>query len=202
MITKSFQNLLSIPWCYRLSQAVFAPGADKKLTTILNKRKKELPVPGLLLDVGCGPASWLWKIDWDPIGLDVSYEYAQAFKKNGQNATTGSAFQLPFVDEAFDGIWCIGVLHHLQDDQATQTIAEMLRVCKSNGYVIIQDAVLPESTIRRPVAALIRRMDRGKNMRTREQLEALLPDAEKWAIRRYTYTYNGLEMLECCKKKP
>lgn len=201
MIRKLIDTLLSIPWCYSASQAILAPGANRMLTAALRERQRELPAPGLLLDVGCGPASWLWKIGWTPVGLDVSCDYTKAFKHHGQDAITGSACELPLANGVFDGVWCIGLLHHLQDDQARQAIREMLRVCRPGGHVIIQDAVLPESAWRRPIAALIRRLDRGRSMRTRDQLVALLPDDKNWHIRCYTYTLNGLEMLECSQQK-
>jgi len=197
VLRKFIDFLLSIPWCYRASQAILAPGADRMLTDALKKRQRELPSPGLLLDVGCGPASWLWKIGWTPIGLDVSFEYVRAFRLSGQDAVAGSACELPFMSGIFDSVWSIGLLHHLHDDLARQTIMEMLRVCKPDGHVVILDAVLPENSLRRPLAALIRRLDRGRNMRTREQFAALLPGDKNWHIRRYTYSLNGLEMLEC-----
>ena len=197
VLRKLIDALLAIPWCYRASQAILAPGADRMLTAALRERKQQLPEPDLLLDVGCGPASWLWKIGWQPLGLDLSHKYTKAFRQYGQNAVTASACELPLADGVFASVWCIGLLHHLPDDLARQAVREMLRVCRPGGYVIVHDAVLPENLWFRPIAALIRRLDRGRNMRNQEQLATLLPSDKNWHIRRYTYTMNGLEMLEC-----
>ena len=109
---------------------------------------------------------------------------------------TGSALNLPFADMTFDVVWSIGMLHHLPDDDAQQAIQEMLRVCRTDGHVVILDAVLPQISWKRPLAALIRRFDRGNFMRHEYQLISLIKEQEEWTKRRYTYAATGLEMLE------
>ena len=194
-------RLLEHPFLYKISQFILGPGAEKKLQQQIGQLIGQCPPGNRVLDVGCGPSSWLFSTNIKPVGLDISWNYAAAFSSGGRQCVVGSATHLPFPDEYFDSVWCIGLLHHLSDGQARQTITEMHRVCRPGGYIIIQDAVLPENVRRRLIAALIRRLDRGRNMRNQEQIAALLPDGGKWHIRRYTYTLNGLEMLECSIQK-
>ena len=189
-------RLLEHPLCYRLSQAVFAPGSDLFLLRRLRRIMQEYRPYGRVLDVGCGPTSWLWKIGSHPVGLDISLPYSFAYQIGGGTAVNGSAVNLPFATSSFNAIWSIGVFHHLPDAMVRQAMAEMLRVCEPDGHIVILDAVLPQSW-HRPIASLIRRLDRGKFMRNQAALEALLQDRPSWSVSRFTYTVNGLEML-CC----
>jgi ubiquinone/menaquinone biosynthesis C-methylase UbiE len=136
-----------------------------------------------------------------PIGLDISFLYSAVYQASGETAITGSATELPFTDNIFDSVWTIGVLHHLPDPEARLMILEMHRVCRPGGYIAVFDAVLPCSPWRRPLAYLVRKLDRGKFMRTQSELEALLPDRLPWTVNRFTYAINGLEMLLCWNKK-
>jgi hypothetical protein len=60
-----------------------------------------------------------------------------------------------------------------------------MRVCHPDGYVAILDAVLPRSVWERPVAAFIRRLDRGAFIRSEEAMRALLPGSSKWKSTRF-----------------
>lgn len=195
-------RLLEHPLAYRLSQLVFAPGAERLLARRLGRLARQLPISGRVLDVGCGPASWLGKVGGQPLGLDLSFPYSLAFKNAGGIALTGSATALPLADSSCAGVWSIGLLHHLPEDAARQAIQEMLRVCEEGGYVAVLDAVLPVSPWRRPVAHLIRKLDRGRFMRSQAELVSLLPEGAGWETSRFTYTLNGLEILCCVWCKP
>lgn len=201
MIRANIQKILEIPKIYRISQLLMGPGAERALTDKLKEISQNLINSERILDVGCGPSSWLSKINRLPVGIDLSFAYSVAYHEQGGMAVTGTAPALPFADQTFDAVWCIGVLHHLPDKTAEMTVAEMLRACKQGGHVVILDAVMPHSSWRRPLAYLIRRMDRGQYMRNQRNFQALLPDRTKWVCRRYTYAATGLEMLECIYKK-
>lgn len=73
----------------------------------------------------------------------------------------------------------------------------MLRVCRRDGYVIVWDAVLPTRAVRRPIAWLIRRLDRGGTVRSRSEMRALLAEVGKWKIYEFRYTIYGLEGMFC-----
>lgn len=185
-------KVLDQPHIYRAAQALFAPGADK-----LTKEKISVLLAGLepaqkILDVGCGPASWLWTFGIHPVGLDITPEYVDQFCKKGEIAHVGSAAEIPFKDEEFDGVWSIGLLHHLDDETARKAIDEMQRVCRKGGYVVIIDAVLPIRFLTRPVAHILRKVDRGRFVRRMEE-HKLLFSSSKWEFDRFLYAWNGLE---------
>ena len=77
-------------------------------------------------------------------GLDIDPEHVAAVQtalsdspSTNIQAVEGSILDLPFPDEAFDVIFCLGVLHEVREsDRAFQ---EMSRVLRPNGRVVIAD---------------------------------------------------------------
>jgi SAM-dependent methyltransferase len=197
MIKNVVYRLLEIPWIYRFSQFILAPGGDKALIKKIKQVLKQLPPASRVLDVGCGPSSWLWRVGLCPVGLDLSFAYILTFSQRRGPAVTGSAVELPFLDGSFDSVWSIGLLHHLPDDLARRAVSEMIRICRPGGYIVIFDAVLPEPAWQRPVAQILRRLDRGRFMRTQAALESFLLKREAWVCERISYSLAGLEGLLC-----
>jgi len=190
-------RLLERPWLYRLSQSLLAPGAEKSITYKIKGCIAKLPSAQRILDVGCGPSSWLWRVGVYPVGLDLSADYTKVFGRHGEPVITGSAAALPFPDGCFDGVWSIGLLHHLTDNVARQAVIEMLRVCRPGGYLVIFDAVLPEPAWKRPIAYALRKMDRGRYVRQQIHLTSLLSVDQPWTVERFEYASTGLELLGC-----
>lgn len=58
----------------------------------------------------------------------------------------GNAAALPFVDASFDLVMCRTAVHHMGDP--TTSIAEMARVCKPGGRVVVSDLVAPDTDVR------------------------------------------------------
>jgi SAM-dependent methyltransferase len=58
----------------------------------------------------------------------------------------GNAAVLPFVDASFDLVMCRTAVHHMGDP--ITSIAEMARVCKPGGRVVVQDLVAPDADVR------------------------------------------------------
>ena len=188
---------LDHPLLYWLVTHLLAPGADQSITHRIRARLRRLPNAQRLLDVGCGPKSWLFRVGLSPVGLDVCEGYLAAYVECGAPAVLGSATALPFREGAFDGVWSIALLHHLPESAAADAINEMVRVCRAGGYVVVVDAVFPRSRRTRPIPHFILSHDRGRFMRTQERFEALLPERARWSTERWTYSLTGLEMLMC-----
>jgi SAM-dependent methyltransferase len=197
----SLYRVLDHPLVYTAAQNIFAPGATTGLTRYIADMLDVLPDSDSLLDVGCGPQSWLSRVGKQPAGVDIEPAYVDAYIRNGGKARLGSADELPYTEGSFFGLWCIGVLHHLPDETVMAAVREAIRVTRPRGYIAVLDAVLPVSAARRPLAAVIRRIDRGKHMRKEERLRALLDPYGRWTYDRFTYSATGLEMLACVHRR-
>jgi SAM-dependent methyltransferase len=191
---------LDQPSVYALVQRILAPGSEKLISQRIREMLSGLPAGEPLLDLGCGPKSWLTGAGLKPFGLDINPAYVSAYSSLGGVGIVASAAQIPFQSNSFGGVWSVGLLHHLPDEAAKCTLREGIRVCRPGGYVAILDAVTPTVTWHRPLATMIRKLDRGKFMRSEETLQALLPDREKWTYTRFTFAMTGLEMLACVVK--
>lgn len=177
---------------YRLSQFLLAPGAARQVM----RRIGWVPRHGRHLDVGCGPSSWLWREGLKPVGVDCDVRRAAYFGF----AAAASAAALPFADGTFDVCWSFGLLHHLSDDDARRTIAELRRVARPGGYLVLFDGVLAARPMERPVASAIRRIDFGRRLRRQEAVEALLDGRARWTVERFAYTATGLEGVLCAAR--
>lgn len=194
----NWHKVLKWPSAYAASQWVLAPGAQFFLKRKLRSALKGAPPGDRVLDVGSGPASWLSRIGLDPVGLDYSWEYVRQYSETGHTGVLGSADRLPFEARSFDSVWTVGVFHHLVDDSVREAVREMIRVCRNDGHVVIFDAVMPRSVYRRPLAYLLRRLDRGRFVRSEDQFLSLLRSvaASAGEPQRFTFSLNGLEAVQ------
>jgi SAM-dependent methyltransferase len=137
-----------------------------------------------------------------PIGLDRSRSYLADFRRAGQPAVAASSSMLPFASASFDAVWSFAMLHHIPDDAARASIEELLRVTRPGGYAVVLDWCWPESAWRRPGAWVLLKLDRGRYMRKRQQLLALLPRPGCWSSQRAVYSLFRCEGLFCVFRKP
>jgi SAM-dependent methyltransferase len=84
-----------------------------------------------VLDAGCGEGILVDEFAGrlDIVGLDANFSSARV--------RTGSLLALPFGPEAFDRVLCLDVLEHLQYDHQTRAFAEIYRVLRANGEVLL-----------------------------------------------------------------
>ena len=69
----------------------------------------------------------------------------------------GAATDLPFLDDAFDVVCCRSALHHF--GEPARAVAEMARVCRSTGRVVVSDVVVPDVAVRDAYDAVHRSLD-------------------------------------------
>ena len=97
---------------------------------------------GRLLEVGCGEGGNLFHLG-PRAGLTVGLDYACAKLVFAAGAIPwgrfagADALSLPFRSGAFDRVLIRDVLHHLPRDRQREAVAELFRVCRSGGEVVV-----------------------------------------------------------------
>jgi ubiquinone/menaquinone biosynthesis C-methylase UbiE len=121
-----------------------------------------------ILDVGCGPGDDVLALaelvgaDGHVVGVDVRDEMiAEARSRAARRALAvefqiGSAYQLDFADATFDGCRADRVFQHL--DRPEKALAEMVRVTRFGGRVVVFDADWETFVIDSPHRALTRKI--------------------------------------------
>ena len=175
---------------------------DRIVTGHLAKIMAGVSGAASILDVGCGPSSWLWKLDMHPVGLDLCHAYVKKFRFTGENCVTASAAELPFETGSFDIVCSVLLLHHLPEDLAGHVTREMIRVTRPGGRVIVLDPVLPKFPWRRPLAWTVCKLDRGRFIRSQAELESRILQTAAWSTKRITLSYLGTEGLFCIHEAP
>jgi SAM-dependent methyltransferase len=121
----------------------------------------------IALDVACGAGHVAQEvaprvrqvagIDLTPALLDLAAGRLAAAGISNVLLQQGDAADLPFVDGAFDLVICRAALHHFPDP-AVQ-LAEMARVCRQGGRVVVSDMLAPSAASRPAFDALHRVID-------------------------------------------
>lgn len=131
-----------------------------------------------VLDVGCGPAAILSNIDAgiDYYGLDPNPDYIRhARETHGDRATlfqTGiQEFDMPEQYGTFDHVIALGVLHHLDDESASQMVSFSAKMLKPGGRLLTVDP--GRTSPQNPIARFLVNNDRGQHVRFPEDHEAL-----------------------------
>jgi SAM-dependent methyltransferase len=101
---------------------------------------------GRLLDIGCGPAVLtrdLVEHGWQVNGIDLSSGMLEAANRITAGLPQGSArfaagvgTHLPFKDQTFDTVLCIGVVSYIED--VSLLMREVRRVLRPGGEAIFQ----------------------------------------------------------------
>lgn len=98
-----------------------------------------------ILDVGCGPgmmAEYSIKKGFEFFGIDISEKMIDECINNFGHATSthfsvGKLQKLEFSDSSFDVVLCMGALEYVERDEIENALAEMLRVLKPDGQIIM-----------------------------------------------------------------
>jgi SAM-dependent methyltransferase len=165
---------LNVPFLYNLFQGVVGANALRRRIIQNHVRAK---VGYKVIDIGCGPAQALQYLpEVRYLGLDINPDYiAFARRMYGSKATfvvgdTQSLRADPRFKDA-DIAMAIGVLHHLDDEEAVQCIRFAYDALKTRGRFICHDACwVPNQG---PLSKYIMSSDRGRNIRTEQQYRQL-----------------------------
>jgi ubiquinone/menaquinone biosynthesis C-methylase UbiE len=143
----------------------------------LEMLETRVPPGSSVLDIGCGTghlAAELMQRGYAAWGVDFSdamVEYARD-NCNPDRFRVGDIEQIPFPDNTFDAVMCLGVMEYLEKDEPA--LREMWRVLKPGGCAVITTpnsicpffhmdmAVLKMRVVARPIVGFVRHRLLGK----------------------------------------
>ncbi|MEU4323374.1 methyltransferase domain-containing protein [Nocardia fluminea] len=134
---------------YNLFTAVFFLGRHRRLLAEFVTRSGAR-AGSHALDIGCGPGKLVRALgaavgpNGAAVGVDPSAT-AVADNSDRDRAThhryvVGPAQSLPLPDAEFDVVTCTFVMHHIPESQRDAAIAEMWRVLRPGGRLLLADA--------------------------------------------------------------
>lgn len=163
-------SILSAPGMYRFIQRM--AGSYKLYRKLLKDYFH--PVSGQkVLDIGCGTADILALLPKgvDYHGYDLSAEYLQYAQKKYGNRGKFFHQRVSEIENtdysSFDYIIAIGVLHHLDDTEASGLFELAGKLLSPTGKIITFDPSIVAGG--NAIANLIARNDRGKRVRSPEE---------------------------------
>jgi SAM-dependent methyltransferase len=107
----------------------------------------QIPQGARFLDIGCGTGRWLRRYQqrgFRAMGLDATLGMLRTAREHGTTVplATGDAQRLPFPDASFDAVSDVTVVQHIPLASQPQALAEMLRVLKSGGRLILVELII------------------------------------------------------------
>lgn len=164
-----------------------SPELHKEAALALLTDAAEPRASDVALDVACGPGSVVVafaKRVGKAVGLDATDKMLDEARKLATKSGVanvewhkGDVYALPFDDASFDIVSCRFAVHHFEDPPSA--FAEMVRVCRPGGRVVLCDAVVSGDPVK---AAAFNRMERLRDpstveFRTLQYLMSLFADA-------------------------
>jgi cyclopropane fatty-acyl-phospholipid synthase-like methyltransferase len=173
---ETIRSVLEFPWAYQLFFDTI--GASERSRILVQDYIR--PKPGdRVLEIGCGPGTilpYLPRLDY--IGFDVSPKYiskaAQRFPEAKFVCERVSQYTLPH-EAYFDIVLALGIVHHLDDSEATDLFRIGQTALKAGGRMITLDGCYTPTQSETKRYLLSR--DRGQFVRTQDDYVKL---AEKW----------------------
>ncbi len=173
-ILTGLRRIFSIPAVYRFAQRTI--GADKFRDALVGNILS-VKAGDRILDIGCGTADILEHLpNVDYVGFDHSESYVHAAKERfgdrGRfiNVAAGDVDLAQFGDR--DLAMSVGVLHHLNDDEAREALQTAKDALGVDGrFVSVDPTVAPGQ---HPIGKFLAMRDRGQHVRTPDQIEQLV----------------------------
>lgn len=103
-------------------------------------RKNDFPPNSKILEIGCATGTlsrYISSLEHDLTGVDLSESMIAVAQKNSSNLSfhVADVNKLPFETESFDSVISASLLNIVSDKE--KALAEMIRVCKSEGTISI-----------------------------------------------------------------
>jgi SAM-dependent methyltransferase len=175
-VTHGARALLSSSRIYDLFQEIMGSRMARTIFSAEYVRAK----PGdAVLDIGCGTAEllrYLPSVEYH--GFDPDPRYIDTARKKFR-ARPHCTFTCAIIDEKlvgalpkFDIVLMIGVLHHLDDEEASHLAALAKAALKGTGRLVSLDPCLVEG--QSAIARFLAKHDRGQHVRQREDYRTLM----------------------------
>ena len=167
-INEGIRSVLGLPLVYKLFK--LAIGRPTRYRAFIDEHV-HAKAGDRVLDIGCGTADILELLpDVDYTGFDVSPEYiASARRRYGERGN----FRCERLDAStscergqYDIVLALGVLHHLEDDEAVKLCTLAREALRPGGRFVSIDGCFVDG--QSPVARYLLRRDRGRNVRTED----------------------------------
>ncbi|MEO5625280.1 MAG: class I SAM-dependent methyltransferase [Dokdonella sp.] len=166
-ITTGFRAIFSAPRIYDLAQDLV--GAERSRAILVHDYLRPQPQQRIL-DIGCGTARILphLPVTIDYTGVDLSQPYIdaaqRAYASRGHFYCVDIGLADPSTFGNFDLALAIGLLHHLDDDEARNMLAVAHNALKPGGRLVTIDGCFDER--QSALARFTIGKDRGRNVRT------------------------------------
>jgi ubiquinone/menaquinone biosynthesis C-methylase UbiE len=159
LVRRSFEQQTNL---FEGKEAVFAQQPDQTLAWL-----QPMDPHMIVLDVACGAAHTAELAAphvRQVVGIDLTATLLRLGGARLRDAgitnvllQEGNATALPFVDDSFDLVACRSSLHHFPRPELA--LAEMARVCRPGGRVVVSDMVAPDASVREQFDELHRLID-------------------------------------------
>ena len=162
-------NWLKVPFLYNLFQDSIGGNAMRRRFIKNHVRAK---AGDKVIDIGCGPAQilpWLPAVEY--IGFDLNEAYVASAKRKypGRGTFVVGDTKTVWDDPRFcdaDIVTALGILHHLNDEEAAHCLRFAYYVLKKGGRFVSFDACwVPNQGF---LSRYIMSKDRGHNIRTEQ----------------------------------
>jgi ubiquinone/menaquinone biosynthesis C-methylase UbiE len=195
---------LNVPFLYNLVQAGIGAKALHRKFVQSHIRAR---AGDKVIDIGCGPANILhWLPDVDYLGLDINTAYIDSAKQRyaGRGTfvvgDTKSLWEDPRFKNA-DIVIGLGILHHLDDDEAAHCLRFAHRALKQGGrFVCFEACWVPNQGF---LSRYVMSKERGQNIRTerayRHLAESVFQNVHSWVDMKPLRIPYVMVVLECKK---
>lgn len=105
-----------------------------------------------ILDICCGTGSVILTFDQRyPQAVAIGYDFSHGMLRQAQEKNRtgrvifaeGDAALLPFADDSFDAVTCSHALYELKGETRKLALAEMKRVVRPDGFVLLMEHEIP-----------------------------------------------------------
>jgi SAM-dependent methyltransferase len=165
---KSFHSVLAAPAAYQLWwNLVGGPAWARVLVSEYIR-----PMAGSrILEIGCGPGTIVRYLPQSEyLGFDLSAEYIALARRRFPQAQfvceRVSQFSLP-AQNSFDLVLALGIVHHLEDDEARKLFQVGYDALKSGGKLVTVDGVWTRN--QSSTARWFLARDRGEHVRSESE---------------------------------